>query len=64
MTAVANIGSAGRRRRLRFGLIFLVVSALLAAGLIASGVPRGWRALLFLPLWAAALGVFQARERT
>jgi hypothetical protein len=25
---------------------------------------RGWRVVLFVPLWLAALGVFQARDKT
>jgi hypothetical protein len=32
--------------------------------LIYADVARGWRMLLVLPLWAAALGFFQARDGT
>jgi hypothetical protein len=64
MTPLANIGPNQRRKRMSFGAAFLVLAGLAAAALISSGVPRGWRLMLVLPLWAAALGLFQARERT
>jgi hypothetical protein len=61
---VANIGPRECRKRLTFGIAMLSMSMVIAAVLVATGVPRGWRVLLFLPLWAAALGVLQAREST
>jgi hypothetical protein len=64
MTRLPNIGPSERRKRMIFGAAFLVLAGVAAAALITSGVPRGWRLLLVLPLWAAALGLFQARERT
>jgi len=62
--ATANIGPDERRKRLTFGVVLLGASLLAAAMLIHADVARGWRILLVLPLWAAALGFFQARERT
>ena len=59
-----NIGPRERRKRLMVGLGLLCTSVLIALAMITSGVPRGWRGLLLLPLWAAALGVFQARGGT
>lgn len=64
MTPLANIGPNQRRKRMIFGAALLVLAGLAAAALISSGAPRGWRLMLVLPLWAAALGLFQARERT
>lgn len=61
---IANIGPRERRKRLTFGIAMFAVSLAVAAILIASGTPRAWRILLVLPLWAAALGVFQAAEST
>lgn len=61
---VANIGPRERRRRLRGGLVALAAAAIGAALLLGLGAPRGARVVLFLPLWAAGLGVFQAREKT
>jgi hypothetical protein len=42
----------------------LLVSAALAAWLIATDQPRVWRLLLFVPLWMAGLGLLQAKEKT
>jgi hypothetical protein len=61
---VANIGRRERRKRMAFGLVLFVVSAGIATVLVASDIPRLWRLALFLPLWAAAAGFFQAREKT
>ena len=60
----ANIGPQERRKRLAFGVVLLGASLAAAAMLIHADVARGWRMLLVVPLWAAALGFFQARERT
>jgi hypothetical protein len=64
VTLTANIGSRERRKRATFGIVLLTASLGAAAILIHADVSRGWRLLLILPLWAAALGFFQARERT
>ena len=61
---IANIGPRERRKRLTFGIAMFAASLAAAALLIASGTPPAWRILLVLPLWAAALGVFQAAEST
>lgn len=42
----------------------LAIAAALCAWLIASDAPRPWRLLLVLPLFAAASGVLQYREKT
>ncbi len=63
-TATANIGPHERRKRLTFGVVLLTASLVAAAMLIHTDAARGWRLLLIVPLWAAALGFFQARERT
>ena len=60
---VCNIGPAQQRRRLLLG----IASLLLAAGLVAAVVAVGWprRALLLsvFPLYGAAMGYLQYRER-
>lgn len=61
---VANIGPRERRRRLRFGLAAGGLSLIAAVLLIASAASPGWRLTLFVPLFLAALGYFQARDRT
>jgi hypothetical protein len=64
MNAIPNIGPRGRRHRLRLGLIGLGAAVALAVILFAVDAPRVWRLTLFVPLWTAALGVFQARDKT
>ena len=59
---VPNIGPRERRRRRIGGVAALVLAGLLAVPL--AGAPLPLRALLFLPLLMAALGWFQAREKT
>jgi hypothetical protein len=59
-----NIGPAGQHKRLMGGLVALVLGATGAGVLILSRLNRWWRALLFIPFWQGALGVFQAREKT
>lgn len=61
---VTNLTSHGRRMRMTVGVIGLLVGLAAYAGLIASGSPRPWRALLFLPCWLGALGILQARAKT
>ena len=47
-----------------FGVVVIVLGGLAAAGLSWAGAPRFWRAVLFLPFWMGALGVFQAVGQT
>ena len=61
---ITNMTSGGRRRRLLMGVIMLVGSAALGVTLVAGSASRAWRLALFLPLWAAGLGLLQARECT
>jgi hypothetical protein len=61
---IASIGPQERARRLRFGIGAFSVSVGLAVALIVIGAPRGWRLTLFALLLIAALGFFQARDKT
>ena len=61
---MANIGPRERRKRRNAGIIFFAVALVILAALLAGGAARPWRLLLFLPFWVAALGYFQAREKT
>jgi hypothetical protein len=59
-----NIGPRGQQQRLRFGFIALAVAVMVGAVVFAVGADRGWRLAVFVPLWIAGLGVFQARDKT
>ena len=61
---IPNIGPRGRDQRMRFGLVGCGVALVLGMALLMLGTPRGWRALVFVPLWLGALGVFQAQGKT
>jgi hypothetical protein len=61
---IANIGAGGRRKRLIFGIVALGVGVVIAAPLVAIGAPRVWRLPLILVFYVAALGIFQARDKT
>ncbi|HVV50199.1 MAG TPA: hypothetical protein VHO06_11105 [Polyangia bacterium] len=60
----ANISPAGRRRRLRFGTQWLVVSVALLVVLVFVRVPWYGGLLLFVPAALSAVGVLQARRNT
>ena len=61
---VENIDAQGRRRRLVGGVVWLVVAVATTTTLVAMRARDGWYALLVVPFTLAALGWFQARERT
>lgn len=64
MKRVANIDVRGQRRRLIGGAIWLGVATLASAALVFLHARTGWYAMLVVPFTLAALGYFQARERT
>jgi hypothetical protein len=61
---VANIDARGRRRRLISGVVWLAVAVAATVALTALRAGDLWYALLVVPFTLAALGYFQARERT
>ncbi len=61
---IANIGPGERRKRMRFGISFLVAGGFVGGLLIGFDVHRLWRLTLFVPFWMGGLGLFQALEQT
>ena len=61
---VGNIDDGGRRRRLTGGVVWLGVAVVATAAIALLHARDGWYALLVVPFTLAALGYFQARERT
>ena len=65
MTAsTINIGPRETRKRRVMGIAALAAGAVLAFALVVVGAPWWSRAVVFFPVWLAALGLLQARERT
>jgi hypothetical protein len=46
------------------GAAALATGVVILVGMLLVDIDRGWRALLFVPFWAGALGVLQARGHT
>jgi hypothetical protein len=61
---VANIGTGERRKRLTWGIVALAVGGAIAAMLAMIRAPFVWRLPLFFLFLFAALGIFQARDKT
>jgi hypothetical protein len=61
---IANIGARERRKRLMFGITALAASIVISFLFVFYGVRPLFRLPLIVPLFAGALGFFQARDRT
>ena len=59
-----NLGPKETRKRLVMGVVMLAAGVGIAFALIFAGTPRWWRLVVFFPFWMAALGFFQAKEKT
>jgi hypothetical protein len=63
VAGACNIGPAEIALRRRAGHVGLATTAVLAAALIRSDLPRPWRLALALPAAGGAAGYLQARQR-
>lgn len=61
---IGNIGPGERRKRLVQGIVALAVGVIAVGALVAMRAAPGWIFVAFVPFWAGALGLIQARERT
>jgi hypothetical protein len=59
-----NIGPREQFKRRLMGRVALIAGVALTVVLIGYGAPRLLRLVIFFPLWMAALGFFQARDKT
>jgi hypothetical protein len=59
-----NISTAGRRRRIRFGNQWVVVSVVLLVLLVVLRVHWYWGLVMFLPAALSAVGFLQATRHT
>jgi hypothetical protein len=61
---ISNISPLERRKRLIFGLSQFLATLVILGILIALGADHLWRLPLLFMFWAAAVGYFQARDKT
>lgn len=61
---VSNLGPSEIRKRRVMGITSLAVGIGIAFLMVATSAPRWSRLVVFLPLWIAGLGLFQAKEKT
>jgi len=61
---IANISPKERQLRMRFGMIQLAISLVILAVLVALDVNPLWRLPLLFTFGTAAVGYFQAKDKT
>jgi len=61
---IANISPLERQKRLRFGIWQLIFTLAILGIMIVLGLNPLWRLSLLFLFWAAAVGYFQARDKT
>ena len=61
---IANISPLERQKRLMFGIRQLIFTLFVLAVLILLHLNPLWRLSLLFLFWAAAVGYFQARDKT
>ena len=61
---IANISPLERQKRLRFGIQQFLFTLVILGVLIVLHLNPLWRLLLLFLFWAAAVGYFQARDKT
>jgi len=61
---IANISPRERQLRMRFGVGQFVITLVILGVMVALDVNPLWRLPLLFMFWAAAVGYFQARDKT
>ena len=61
---IANISPKERQLRMRFGMVQFTISLVVLAVLVWLDVNPLWRLPLIFMFWAAAIGYFQAKDKT
>ena len=61
---IANISPEERQKRLRFGILQLIVTLVVLSVFVLLHLNPLWRLSLLFLFWAAAVGYFQARDKT
>ena len=63
-TIARNLRTGGRRQRLLMGIVLMTIAVIGGVAVIATGLPRGLRVVLFLPFYMGAVGLLQYRDHT
>jgi hypothetical protein len=61
---IANISPLERQKRLQFGIKQFVITLFVLGALLVFDVNHFWRLPLLFLFWAAAVGYFQAKDKT
>ena len=61
---IANISPLERQKRLMFGIRQFIFTLVILAVLLVLNLNPFWRLPLLFMFWAAAVGYFQARDKT
>ena len=61
---IPNISPAERQKRMRFGILQLVITFGILAAMLAFGADKLWRLPLFAMFSAGAVSIFQALDKT
>lgn len=61
---IPNISPAERKKRMRFGIIQLVITFIIFVAMLTFGADKLWRLPLFAMFSAGAVSIFQALDKT
>ena len=61
---IANISPKERQKRMRFGIIQLVITFIIFAAMLYFGADKLWRLPLFAMFSSGAVSIFQALDKT
>ena len=61
---IPNISPAERKKRMRFGILQLVITFGILAAMLAFGADKFWRLPLFAMFSSGAVSIFQALDKT
>jgi len=61
---IANISPRERQLRMRFGIVQFAVSLIILTVLVALDLDPLWRLPLIFMFWTAAIGYFEAKDKT
>ena len=64
MAIARNLRAGGRRQRLLMGIVLTAIAVIGGTAMMATGLPRGFRLVLFFPFYMGVVGLLQYRDHT